>query len=48
MVVASLSMSLLAEEDAEMTLDKAAAMAGANASMAENGNIPVDVYLNLL
>lgn len=47
-VVASLSMSLLAKEDAEMTMDKAAAMAGANASTGENGDIPVDVYLNLL
>ena len=47
-VVASLSMSLLAQEDVEMTLDKAAAMAGANASTDENGDIPMDVYLNLL
>ena len=47
-VVASLSMSLLAKEEAEMALDKAAAMAGANASTGENGNIPMNVYLNLL
>lgn len=47
-VVASLSMSLLAEEDVEMALDKAAAMAGANASTGENGYISMDVYLNLL
>ena len=47
-VVASLCMSLLAQEDVEMALDKAAAMAGANASTYENGDILMDVYLNLL
>ena len=47
-VVASLSMSLLAKEEVEMALDKAAAMAGANACTVENGNIPVNIYLDLL
>lgn len=47
-VVASLSMSFLAKEEVEMAMDKAAAMAGANASTGENGDIPVNVYLNLL
>lgn len=47
-VVASLSMSLLAKEEVEMAMDKAAAMAGANASTGENGNIPVNIYLGLL
>ena len=47
-VVASLSMSLLAKEGVEMAMDKAAAMAGANASTEENGIIPIDVYLDLL
>ena len=47
-VVASLSMSLLAKEDVEMAMDKAAAIAGANASTGENGDVPMDVYLKLL
>ena len=47
-VVASLSMSLLAQEETQMALDKAAAMAEANASTGENGNIPMDIYLEHL
>lgn len=47
-VVASLGMSLLAEEDVEMALDKATAMSAANASTEESGNIPMKVYLELL
>jgi len=46
--VASLCMSGLAGEEAEMALAKAAALAAANAVTAENGKIPMDVYLNLL
>lgn len=47
-VVASLCMSELAGEDVETALSKAVAMAAANATTQENGNIPMDTYLELL
>jgi tagatose 6-phosphate kinase len=47
-VVASLAMSCLEGEDAEMMLRKAAALAAANATTAENGQIPMQTYLELL
>ena len=47
-VVASLCMSELAGEDVETMLTKAVAMAAANATTRENGNIPMDTYLELL
>ena len=47
-VVAALCMGEIAGEDAQTTLAKAAAMAAANASTGESGNIPMDVYLELL
>lgn len=47
-VTASLCMSLSAAEDMETALNKASAMAAANAATAENGNIPMDLYLKLL
>lgn len=46
--VASLCMSLLAEEEPELALRKAAALAAANAVTAENGLISMETYLNLL
>ena len=47
-VVASLCMSELAGEEADIALKKAAALAAANASTKENGNVPMDLYLDLL
>lgn len=47
-VVASLCMSELAGDDILTALSKAAALAGANAATAENGNISMDIYLQLL
>lgn len=47
-VVASFAMSELAGEDAKTALQKAAALAGANASTLENGVIPMNTYLALL
>lgn len=47
-VVASLCMSELAGEDADTALRKAVALAAANASTRENGNIPMELYLDLL
>ena len=47
-VVASLCMSGLAGDDMETALAKAAAMAAANATTKENGNIPMETYLDLL
>lgn len=47
-VVASLAMSCLEGEDAEIMLRKAAALAAANATTAENGQIPMQTYLELL
>lgn len=47
-VVASLCMSELAGDDAETALAKAAALAAANATTRENGNIPMETYLELL
>ena len=47
-VVASLCMSQLAEDDPDIMLRKAAALAAANASTWENGRISMKVYLDLL
>lgn len=47
-VVASLCMSVLDGDDAETALQKAAAMAAANASTGESGQIPMQRYLELL
>ena len=47
-VVASLCMSELAGDDVETALAKAAALAAANATTKENGNIPMETYLELL
>lgn len=47
-VVASLCMSELAGEEAGTALKKAAALAAANASTRENGEIPMERYLELL
>lgn len=47
-VVASLCMSELAQEDADIALTKASALAAANAVTAENGRIPMDTYISLL
>ena len=47
-VVASLCMSELAGEDPETALQKAAALAAANASTMENGQINMKTYLELL
>ncbi len=47
-VVASLCMSELAGEEAGIALKKAAALAAANASTRENGQIPMERYLELL
>lgn len=47
-VVASLCMSELAGEAAEIAMRKAAALAAANATTRENGMIPMERYLSLL
>lgn len=47
-VVASLCMSELAGEEPEMLLQKAVALAAANACTWENGNVPMEIYLELL
>lgn len=47
-VVASLCMSELADDDVGTALAKAAALAAANATTRENGNIPMETYLDLL
>lgn len=47
-VVASLCMSELAGEEADIALRKAAALAAANASTRENGVVPMERYLELL
>lgn len=47
-VVASLCMSELAGDDPETALQKAAALAAANATTMENGRIPLETYLELL
>lgn len=47
-VVASLCMSELSGDDPETALQKAAALAAANASTMENGQIPMKTYLDLL
>lgn len=47
-VVASLCMSRLSGDDTETALAKAAALAAANAATEENGNIPMETYLDLL
>lgn len=47
-VVAALCMSELAGDDAETAMQKAAAMAAANATTRENGQIPMSTYLELL
>ena len=47
-VVASLCMSEVAGDDADTALQKAAALAAANASTRENGQIPMETYLELL
>ncbi len=47
-VVASLCMSELAGEEADIALRKAAALAAANAATRENGVIPMELYLELL
>lgn len=46
--VASLCMSELAGDDAETSLQKAAALAAANAATRESGRIAMDTYLELL
>ncbi len=46
--VASLCMSELAGEEPELVLRKAAALAAANATTRENGEIPMELYLELL
>lgn len=47
-VVASMCMSELSGEDAQTALKKAAALAAANATTRENGEIPMERYLELL
>ncbi len=47
-VVASFCMSEISGEDAVTALKKAAALAAANAATAENAQIPMNTYLNLL
>lgn len=47
-VVASLCMSEMAGEETEIALDKAVALAAANAVTQENGRIPMDAYLAFL
>lgn len=47
-VVASFCMSEISGEDAGTALKKAAALAAANAATAENAQIPMNTYLNLL
>lgn len=47
-VVASLCMSVLSGDEADIALQKASALAGANATTRENGQIPMKTYLELL
>ena len=47
-VVASLAMSEIAGENADIALKKAAALSAANAATLESGCIPMNIYLDLL
>lgn len=47
-VVAALCMSELAGEDPEMMMQKAAALSAAHATTGENGNLPIQTYMDLL